>query len=761
MVEFTVDTHIFRELGQLLVGRDSTALVELIKNSYDADASFVSVFGERLDSPEEGIITVVDDGTGIALSDFADSFLRIASRTKTQGDRRSRRFGRRYTGAKGIGRLAAHKLAHVLEVDSDPWRANHNGDVNGVHARIDWDAVEERETLEEVAETDAVAVHGRSFGPSTKPGTRITLGRLRRRWTAEERGRFMAEVQTFEPPRILVDQLSDSVVDEELLLEQLVVRDVARDDPGFRVSLEGEFEAGDQYWPLLAQTSTWLIEIDARREEPLVNYLITPTKRTKREYPEAEQHRFTVEQPDPSTGPFFQARILVREGGLKGLGPEARAWARQAAGIRVYMEGFRVLPYGEPRNDWLDIDADYTDRRRKLPWIAEEPEEDGYEDPNVGLSILRNEGYFGAVCLTEDNAKTLRLLVNREGFEPTPGFQYLNDLVRDGTDLSVRVRAATRRNSRMERRERRALGASGSLHAHLPPRQLMQISLDKVTTLAATARQLAANGELVGATDAIATALSEFETVKRESEELISEDSMIRVMASVGTQLAAFTHEVNGLLAMVQSIESALDRMRRRDSLSREDRQELARIHSVTGDLRRSLEYQASYLVAVVAPDARRRRARQRLAERFDVARRLIDHAAQTRQIGIANQIPDDLKSPPMFQAETVAIFSNLLTNAVKAAGEGGKIRALGQLLADGKTRITIENTGASVNLATGEKWFRPFQSTTTEVDPVLGQGLGLGLPITRNILEEYGAEIQFVSPSAGFATAVELVFPK
>ena len=52
MVNFTVDTHLFRELGELLVGRDSTALIELIKNAYDADATEIIVHGERLDSPQ-------------------------------------------------------------------------------------------------------------------------------------------------------------------------------------------------------------------------------------------------------------------------------------------------------------------------------------------------------------------------------------------------------------------------------------------------------------------------------------------------------------------------------------------------------------------------------------------------------------------------------------------------------------------------------------------------------------------------------------
>ena len=47
---FSVDTHHFRELGELLVGRDSTALIELIKNAFDADATETLVYAEGLGS---------------------------------------------------------------------------------------------------------------------------------------------------------------------------------------------------------------------------------------------------------------------------------------------------------------------------------------------------------------------------------------------------------------------------------------------------------------------------------------------------------------------------------------------------------------------------------------------------------------------------------------------------------------------------------------------------------------------------------------
>src|SRR5690242_3351951 len=109
MPDFTVDTHLFRELGELLVGRDSTALVELVKNAYDADATQVIVYGGGLENGERGLIRISDNGIGMTREQFEQGFLRIASRLKDQEHRFSCRFRRRFTGAKGIGRLAAHK----------------------------------------------------------------------------------------------------------------------------------------------------------------------------------------------------------------------------------------------------------------------------------------------------------------------------------------------------------------------------------------------------------------------------------------------------------------------------------------------------------------------------------------------------------------------------------------------------------------------------------------------------------------------------
>jgi len=105
-------------------------------------------------------------------------------------------------------------------------------------------------------------------------------------------------------------------------------------------------------------------------------------------------------------------------------------------------------------------------------------------------------------------------------------------------------------------------------------------------------------------------------------------------------------------------------------------------------------------------------------------------------------------------------ILTNLLSNAVKFAGHKGRIRIGGEEKNDALT-FRIENTGKVVRLDSSERWFEPFRTTTANVDATLGQGMGLGLTITRSMLDEYGAEIRFTQPSKQFATAVEVRFPR
>ena len=770
MAKFTVDTHLFRELGELLVGRDSTALIELIKNAYDADATEVTVYGERLANPEEGHILVTDNGVGMNAEIFQRGFLRVASRLKEDGERRSALFQRRYTGAKGIGRLAAHKLARKLEIDSVPQFPGSDGIREALNATIDWDRIEQYETLDEL-DADAIHLETKTIRENARLGTSLLLSHLRRAWTESERTRFFAEVQSFDPPPFLREPLPRSVIEEPLLFDTPFVRDQGADavDSPFQVNLEGDFAAGEDYWKLLAEIATWVLEIQTVPDSGEVHFAIAPTKRTQEDNPEASGFKQSIPHPTPAKGPHFQARILVRERRFRGRSDQ-RVWAARVSGIRVYQEGFRVLPYGDQQDDWLSIDADYTRRPRQLEMLEKLRLNVEATDTDEGLIRLPNNNYFGAVFLTQERCPNLRVLVNREGFIPEAGFDTLVQLVRTGIDLCTRARAAAgyaRRQQWREdrRRESRAIKdrtdgvEPGSAMDETAETLALPNRLQEALQLLKKARELLNEGDTKKAEVAASAAMQEIGEVTELAEDLWSERSLLHVLASVGTQMAAFVHEINALLGAVQTTERALEHLLKEGELSREQRKILRQILTVTVDLKRGLERQAAYLLDIESPDARRRRSRQYLRERFDVAVRLVQHQAERRDIKIDNQIPSELRSAPMFPAELTAVFANILTNAVKAAGEDGHILASASS-GDDQVRIRVQNTGTAVQLEEAERWFKPFQSTTSEVNPVLGQGMGLGLTITRNLLANYGAVVEFARPDSPYATAVEIALP-
>lgn len=762
---FSVDTHLFRELGELLVGRESTALIELVKNAYDADATEVTVFGENIGDPNRGIIRITDNGVGMNPETFRRGFLRVAARIKNEGDRKSLRWSRRFTGAKGVGRLAAHKLARRIEIQSTPWTGGESS--VGVDGFIDWDKVEQAETLDQIPE-DAVFLAEKRVKKSGAHGTILTLTRLRQKWTQGQRGRFLLEVEALRAPPLITDSIPRTIVPKGGLFDRPFVVDAKKTDPGFTLTLEGDFEAGEGYWPAVLAAAGWLLEIDASPER--IRYAVAPTKKGLMDFPAARPVEFSEPHPAPERGPFFQARIFVREGPTTGNRNE-KSWASRVAGVRVYMEGFRVLPYGEEADDWLALARDTANRDRKLRFLAESVASDKLaEIDDEGLLLLPSKHYFGGVFLTVNRAGSLEMLINREGFVPDGAFETLVTLVRRGVDLSTRVRAAARASKRAASPEtavpeRRGDAGSdpspqlrGSLPREEPLRRKAEGSLRRLAELGSELERLAKHApeplrvKLLSA----ATDLNEATALSRE---VIPASSLVLVLASVGTQLAAFTHEINHLLTLASDLETVITRLQSLELPARV-RNQTSKVVAAASELRRAIERQAAYLVDIVTPDARRRRSRLKVSEILNATWKLVATAAEQRGITLRNAIKDDVRTPPMFRAELMAVFTNLLTNAVKAAGKDGVIAASATTTDDRALRIRLENTGAAVNPNDGERWFRPFESTTVDVDPVLGQGMGLGLGITRDLLAEVGGQIVFVQPHRGFSTALEIEFP-
>ena len=113
-VRFSVDAGIINRLGKELVGRQETAVSELVKNAYDADAKNVKLIFINARN-KGGTLEIIDDGTGMNKEELVNGFMRLSSSDKIHNPI-SNKYQRIRAGRKGIGRFATQRLGNKLTI---------------------------------------------------------------------------------------------------------------------------------------------------------------------------------------------------------------------------------------------------------------------------------------------------------------------------------------------------------------------------------------------------------------------------------------------------------------------------------------------------------------------------------------------------------------------------------------------------------------------------------------------------------------------
>ena len=115
---FRARARLLSIIGKDLISDESIAIIELVKNSYDADATRVEVtMGSLLDA-EKSFVEVKDNGIGMTLDIILNKWMEIGTSSKLQdnSERISKKFNRPFLGEKGVGRFAADKLGSKLQL---------------------------------------------------------------------------------------------------------------------------------------------------------------------------------------------------------------------------------------------------------------------------------------------------------------------------------------------------------------------------------------------------------------------------------------------------------------------------------------------------------------------------------------------------------------------------------------------------------------------------------------------------------------------
>jgi hypothetical protein len=119
---FSITPRVIAHLGEDLIKNESIALLELVKNSYDANATKCHIQFIFDENNELSKIIIEDNGTGMDMKTIKNVYLVIG--TDNKKDELSRKLrnkefkGRYPLGEKGIGRLGVHKLGNKIELIS-------------------------------------------------------------------------------------------------------------------------------------------------------------------------------------------------------------------------------------------------------------------------------------------------------------------------------------------------------------------------------------------------------------------------------------------------------------------------------------------------------------------------------------------------------------------------------------------------------------------------------------------------------------------
>ena len=458
-VPIKASARLIYHLGEQLISDELVALLELVKNSYDADATSVQVKIEnKIDTPHgEGKITIQDNGNGMLPSTIVNSFLRLATNYKKE-NKFSPYYKRKTLGEKGLGRLSFQRLGKYIEVTTVPRleRLEINKDVdieyikeknfNRFDIQMDWEGFSEDADFDQItANVKPIKENEIQYGTCIKIyGIRnLNFWELNR----EKRVRLQSEILSMTNP--FVSQKSDDkfnlkidINGEKFLVDSI---DEGIVDQLSDVSVHFSMDKG-----VLTVTSDIKEKYFNRTKEEYLNKQNEIEMKTLEDfckYENYKKHSITIDfntQEDVKnkipwikedifnkidgkyavdfsfSGSFYAVdkqaanRTDISENLLKesiyiqkNFTKIGKLW-EQISGIFVYRDKFRVLPYGE--NDWLGFTA-----------LSQKSKATIYKQGNIA----------GYIKIDGKKSELLKEQTNRQGIlQDEYGYNFLNILSR-------------------------------------------------------------------------------------------------------------------------------------------------------------------------------------------------------------------------------------------------------------------------------------------------------------------------------------------
>jgi signal transduction histidine kinase len=722
VVRFSVDAGIINRLGKELVGRQETAVSELIKNAYDADATEVNLIFENAWN-KGGVLTIEDNGHGMNRDQLVNGFMRLSSSDKIHNPV-SEKYKRQKAGRKGIGRFATQRLGDKLIIITQTAQSS-----EALKVVVNWDDFATDKDLLSISNSIEF-VH-----KIKESGTTLVIEGLREGWSDQMIKRIYRYTSELLQPFPLSKKKEE---EKENSIDEGFKSNYYRKDNGNLVAIVDEEKAIFQH--ALAEIEGYILD-DGQGCWAL--------KSDKLNFP---QEIFEIgnneKDKDDTTTPFnlikglhFKAYYYVFDSSLFSAGTFTfiKELLYEKGGIRLYRNGFRVLPYGEESDDWLGL-AKSNNR-------------------NIVLAQHTNRNFFGFVEL-EDPNNVFEETSSREGLiENESSRELVNFVYRSLLSAVMKIQAL--RGKKVTASQKGYIKENPSEKVDNAIHEIKELIVPKTNDNS----QDSSNQE-----DKQKKAESIFEKIKQAREEekakqqeLIDENNMLRILAGLGLVIGEFVHEVQRFLpgfdADISFLKNAV-----KDYKHVYERTELLEINV------KSFSAYTSYFDKTISRNVHRE---LESIELRDVVRNFETVISNDLKRASIKMHPTkyegyDLFTVPMHPSEWASILFNLYTNSKKAIKRS---KSDGEIFIkcgkeDNIVYLEFSDNGDGIPKENEENIFNAFYTTSTASnhsadDATALTGTGLGLKIVRDIIEFYNGEIYVSTPIEGYNTTIRIEIPK
>ena len=658
---------ILRRLGEELNPGPDQGILELVKNAYDADARRCTVELIHTDRPG-GTVRIVDNGDGMTLKEIRDGWLILGRSAKSP--RQRTRLRRIPAGSKGLGRLAALRMGSRARLITRP-RAS---DTTQYGIVIDWSEYDNAQVVEDVSLEIRT---GRRLA-GARPGTEVLIEGVANRIS-----------------RMDVKRLARAMI---------LLADPFEDDPGsFKPILKtpefGDLEAlvksryfRDAEFHLIAR-----VDDHGRAAASVVDYrdqvLWTATHE---ELTTRRGHR-VYQCPEVRFDLWAFLLNAISSSGRTATLREVKTWLQEFGGVHLYQNDLRVAPYGNPGNDWLEMNL----RRVQSP----------EERPSTNNSI-------GRVTIFDTDAELVQK-TDRSGFIESEDFMHIRQFAQDALEWMAR-----RRLELAEQRRARERAAASTRS------RKSQKDLKRAIERAPQAARVPLR-EAYEAYD---------RSRDREVQQLHREVQLYRTLSTAGIMAATFAHESSGnpLKVITLSINS-VERRAKKLLGDEYDRSLQKPVNTIKASME-SLAVLGTATLNLIDHEKRR-------VGRVDL-HRVIEHILFTfapfidgRDVHID---PALCVGAPYLRASRAAIESiitNLLSNSMIALERCTQPRrrlVIRTDVQDGVLTLRVLDNGPGIEGISKKDIWLPGQTTRKN-------GTGLGLTIVRDTVHDLGGRVDAI----------------